>query len=583
MRDRNRQANDGADRLREAGALFDSGRYAHAITAAEAAIAEMEASAEKTVEVADRECRLLLLIIDGERRLGHIERCRELAFQATDKASACGNTILFARAALGVDRRALTAAETIPPDLRGQDLLRRALQQLDAREHHLRARLLIALSRCLLPPDEEPCHGFRVRRELAAEALALARRSGDDRVLAEGLGNFAFATDDPGSVDAELRTLARRGTEPEVRLWALAVRIQLTLREADPELYQTIETLRALAEELEDPVFRWYAAVWSAMAARQHGDLDQSERLAAHALQVGQELERPNAAAVYFAQVQALWLDKGRLDELATTTRAFLDLNTATTGMLAMACNLYSELGDRIAAGELFDRAAAGVLADDCADLVYSGLLVRPCVFLGRLEEAAVLRDRLMAHAKRIAVVPPALITMYPIAYYLGLLGAALSRWKESLSWFEEAEGIASRMGARVVDAQTRLEHARTLMRSPRRESRAVRELLESAVRLASTCGAQGIVDAARGLSRAPELVAGLQLLSNRELEVTRLVGTGMRNREIGERLHLSRRTVEAHIQRIRDKFAFSSRAALAAWAVRQGLSGDDGTNDAPR
>lgn len=581
MRDDNREATQHAHRIDEASALLASRRYAQAIVAAEGAIGELDASGETTAEVAAQECRLLLVIIDAERQLGHVERCRELAFQATDKASACGDANLFGRAALGVDRRALTAAETIVPDLRGHDLLRQALQQLDVREHQLRARLLIALSRCLLPPDEEASHGFRVRRKLAAEALASARRSGDDSVVAEAMGNFAFALDDPGSVDADLRAIARRSTQTEVKLWALAVRIDVTLREADPQLYQTIEMLRTLAEEVGHPVFRWYAAVWSAMAARQHGDLDESERLATVALQVGQELERPNAAAVYIAQVQAIRLDTGQLDELATSTRAFLDLNTPTTGMLAMASDLYAELGDRIAAAELFDRAVADVLANEGAGLVYSCLLVRPCVFLRRLEQAAVLRERLLPHAGQIAVVPPALITMYPVALYLGLLAAALSRWKESLSWFEKAECIASRMGARAADAQTRLEHARTLMRSPRRESHTISELLDAAVRLASTCGMQNLVDAARELSRAPELAAGPELLSARELEVASLVGKGMRNQEIGERLHLSRRTVEAHIQRIRDKFAFRSRAALAAWATRQGLGGDGGPNDA--
>jgi DNA-binding CsgD family transcriptional regulator len=55
------------------------------------------------------------------------------------------------------------------------------------------------------------------------------------------------------------------------------------------------------------------------------------------------------------------------------------------------------------------------------------------------------------------------------------------------------------------------------------------------------------------------------QRLSRRELEVARLVSAGLTNTEIAERLVLSVRTVESHLDHIYGRLGISSRAALAS------------------
>jgi DNA-binding CsgD family transcriptional regulator len=60
--------------------------------------------------------------------------------------------------------------------------------------------------------------------------------------------------------------------------------------------------------------------------------------------------------------------------------------------------------------------------------------------------------------------------------------------------------------------------------------------------------------------------------LSHREAEVAQLVREGLTNRDIAERLFISERTVEGHIQQIHNKLGFSSRAQIAAW-VAEGMS----------
>jgi DNA-binding CsgD family transcriptional regulator len=61
-------------------------------------------------------------------------------------------------------------------------------------------------------------------------------------------------------------------------------------------------------------------------------------------------------------------------------------------------------------------------------------------------------------------------------------------------------------------------------------------------------------------------------LLTDREVEVLELVGQGLTNREIGERLFISTRTVGAHLERCMAKLEVSTRGAAVHEARRQGL-----------
>jgi non-specific serine/threonine protein kinase len=61
--------------------------------------------------------------------------------------------------------------------------------------------------------------------------------------------------------------------------------------------------------------------------------------------------------------------------------------------------------------------------------------------------------------------------------------------------------------------------------------------------------------------------------LSRREQEVAALVTQGLTNRQIGERLVLSERTVDTHVRNILGKLDLTSRAQIAAWAVAHGLN----------
>jgi two-component system response regulator NreC len=72
------------------------------------------------------------------------------------------------------------------------------------------------------------------------------------------------------------------------------------------------------------------------------------------------------------------------------------------------------------------------------------------------------------------------------------------------------------------------------------------------------------------GLSRAVEKEDSA--LSPRETEVLRLMALGHTNREIGEQLELSVRTVETHRAHIQQKLGLSTRPELTRYALSNGL-----------
>ena len=75
--------------------------------------------------------------------------------------------------------------------------------------------------------------------------------------------------------------------------------------------------------------------------------------------------------------------------------------------------------------------------------------------------------------------------------------------------------------------------------------------------------------DAATRPARAPVYPDGL---SQREVEVLRLIAAGKTDREIAEELFISARTVGYHVGNILNKTNSSNRTEAATYASRKGL-----------
>jgi two-component system, NarL family, invasion response regulator UvrY len=67
--------------------------------------------------------------------------------------------------------------------------------------------------------------------------------------------------------------------------------------------------------------------------------------------------------------------------------------------------------------------------------------------------------------------------------------------------------------------------------------------------------------------------------LTEREREILTLVADGERDGDIAELLHISKKTVQSHLDRIRDKTGRRRRAELTRFAIEEGLGGDKPTD----
>ena len=67
----------------------------------------------------------------------------------------------------------------------------------------------------------------------------------------------------------------------------------------------------------------------------------------------------------------------------------------------------------------------------------------------------------------------------------------------------------------------------------------------------------------------------GEEPLTDRELEVLRLIADGLANREIAERMVISEKTVKTHVSNILGKLHLDDRTQAAIYALRHGLAGE--------
>ena len=79
-----------------------------------------------------------------------------------------------------------------------------------------------------------------------------------------------------------------------------------------------------------------------------------------------------------------------------------------------------------------------------------------------------------------------------------------------------------------------------------------------------------------RELNKPPDLPPTDDPLTEREVEVLKLVAQGLSNQEIADRLYISPRTVGVHVGHILGKLHLANRTQAALYALREGLASLD-------
>lgn len=539
----------------------------------------------------DLRAELLVALGEAEARSGDLPGARETLLRAAEIARRMGAGSLLGRAALGYGGRFVWGRAG--KDVHLIPILQDALVLLGGSDDRMRVRLLSRLAGALRDSRERE-HGA----SLARQAVDLARGLDDPATLAYALSAYIWAIWGPENpkerleLASELRRHAAEALDGErivdgyIAAWgALSELGRMT------ESRAAVEEVARSADELRQPAQRWVGEAARAELLMLEGRFAEAEGLVASSLTADETTTvRDNVSAARF-QLFLLRREQGRGAEIEAMLRSSVEeFPWYPLHRAALAC-LMVDLGGMVEARAVFDELAEydfAVFHRDNEWVLGTSLAAEACYLLGNETAAAVLYDQLLPFRGRHAI-GHAEGSVGAVDRYLGLLAATLGRLEEAERHFEDALEMNARMGARPWVAHTQHEYARMLAERGRGKDRdrAV-SLLTSALETGEEIGMTVLGERVTGLlgqlgvrprrpRPRPGAAATPTTLTPREREVAGLVAEGLSNRQIAEKLFVSERTAETHIQNILMKLGFTSRAQVAGWVVREGLL-QDGT-----
>ena len=200
--------------------------------------------------------------------------------------------------------------------------------------------------------------------------------------------------------------------------------------------------------------------------------------------------------------------------------------------------------------------------------------MVRACVEQGRMDEATHAVAELQAIANDAGTGP--LRALASLA--AGLLAARSGDPKSASKHLEDAVDLFKESGAPFETGRARVELARVMGALARREAAVdeARRAIEDLTPLGATlelARARDVLDAlTTSPADAPPGPEDRKGLTPREVEILRLISTGLNNQAIAEQLFISEHTVHRHVANTLAKLNVSSRSAAVAHAGRLGL-----------
>ena len=211
---------------------------------------------------------------------------------------------------------------------------------------------------------------------------------------------------------------------------------------------------------------------------------------------------------------------------------------------------------DAAGAATMARSAVAAVGADPLRRAPVCAAVVEIALAAGRLEDAAAAESELAATAARYATSG----LEATAATARGAVLLAEGRAADALPVLRDACRRWHELGAVYDAARTSLQLAEVY--------RALGDEVSAAAEVAK---AQATFERLGAHRHAPELPDGLTL---RECEVLALVADGRSNRQIGEALYISDRTVARHLTNIFTKIGVTSRTQAARYAIDRGMTG---------
>ena len=541
----------------------EAGRLAERSLAFEDAAAWFErAAALPECEPATRSDLLLAAAADHVRA-SHFPQAREIYERLYNIA----DPVTRLAAAIGFEDASWRPGLIGP---RAADLLSLALSEcgLDHRQP-LYVRGLGSLARALALSGETAR-----ARQVSARASDLADELGDEPTLAHVLCTGMWHGTTPDAADAQLRRTAAvavlAGESHDYETLGATANFLATVSYlvGRPEgVQEAMDDARRAVGATGQPYYRHVYSCLAHATSFIQGDFDTAQHWADETLKQndtsGDELaEGPNGVQMYM-----LARERGAL----VSFRPFLDGTESfagrwVPGLLALYTELGVEVGIRRALRHLMGKGLTARTneAQWPMELVF---MTEGALALDDPQSVRALRPLLHEYAG-MNLVSGTMIAVFGSAdRYLGRVASFLGDEAEAERYFSSALEMDRRMRSVVHTGET-LAHFAAFLARVGRHGEAER-LAAQAREMAEPIGHTRVLR----VIPATAATAGPDGLTDREIEVLRLLAEGLSNQAIGARLHISSNTAANHIRSILMKTGAANRTQAAMYAAQRGIS----------
>ena len=455
-----------------------------------------------------RRVELLLALADARWSSGEIDRAREACRDAADLARSRGDAEQLARAALAFAGPVRLEVTRVVNQLVEQ--LERALGALGENDSALRARLMGRMATALTFRGL-PAHG--------RDAIAVARRVGDERALADVLASTYIATWEPDNlkerqaIAEELVRLADRVGHGALAALGNSFIVSNLLELGDINAADRgLDALERQADTLQQD----YPKVMAAFARARHhflaGRLENYEAVARELLARAVEGRDEQANLAYLGMMIYVNRERGRpreLNEYAERAESIVRrAGDAINLFLPWRCILagvYAELDRRAEARRDLESLARNDFSDlprDWMWLVNVSTLSEVVAYLGDAPRARLLYDPFVPYAQRcVGGYMP--FCHGSASRPLGLLATTMERFDIAARHFEDALELNAKIRSPLWVAHTNHDYARMLVRRDQPGDREhALELLSAALATADELGLKALMDRALLLKR---------------------------------------------------------------------------------
>ena len=422
-------------------------------------------------------------------------------------------------------------------------------------------------------------------------ALAFAGEAVRAREIGSSAIDRARVADDPALMLHTLKTSLWHGLTPEMceiqlERSAEASRIAISRRDYEalgaashframvsylagrPDgLAASAADMRRAAQACGQPVFGFVGACVEQALAYLRGDFGSAERWADIALRTGHSFGADDIEGSHGVQMFMIHRETGDLKRFA----GFVDGSETfagrwVPGLLALYTELSCERGMNRALNQLLNRNLSD-RTDEAQWPMELVFMIEAALDLGNREAIHTLRPFVTRYAGKNLVAGQFVALFGSADRYLARMAALGGDSGAAERHFSVALEMDRRMGSVVHVTETLARQA--LFAASRGRSEDARRLVDDARAIAAPIGQTRVIELVDWL-----LESGPDGLTDREVEVLRLLAEGLSNRAIGQRLYISTNTAANHVRSILIKTGATNRTQAAMYAADHELLG---------